>query len=188
MRKLFATVVALGVVAGAANAQAPGITPEVRPFVGVSVPTGVQRDLFKDAAMFGIQGAVEMKPSFHLIGTFGWIPTETKYAVARENVNIFQYDLGAEVSLVRRLGAWEFKPFVGLGGGARTYVYKADQLDNKTCAAGYGAVGAELQMGRAALRLEGRDNVFCFRSPIAGVESKTRNDVGLSLGVAYHIR
>jgi hypothetical protein len=188
MRKLIAIGLALGAVAPVLAAQSPGITPEVRPFVGVSVPTGAQRDLFKDAAMFGLQTALELRPTVHLVGTFGWVPGESKYTVAENNVQLFQYDIGAEVGLQRMLGAWEFKPFIGVGGGARTYVYSASQLGNKTCSAGYGALGAELQMGRAALRLEGRDNVFCYRSPIAGVPSKTRNDIGLSLGLAYHIR
>ena len=44
------------------------------------------------------------------------------------------------------------------------------------------------QLARTALRPEARDNVFCFRSPVSGVGSKTRNDVGLSLGIAYHLR
>jgi hypothetical protein len=49
-------------------------------------------------------------------------------------------------------------------------------------------VGTEFQIARTALRLEARDNVFRYRSPISGVSSKTRNDVGLSFGVAYHLR
>ena len=61
-------------------------------------------------------------------------------------------------------------------------------LADKTCFAGYGAVGTEFQVARTALRVEARDNVFCHRSPVPGVSSETRNDVGLGLGVAYHLR
>ena len=189
MKKLIAAVVAIGAAASALSAQSPGITPELRPFIGVSVPTGDQQDLFKRAPMAGLQGALEIRPNFHVIGTFGYVPGESKYAVTYNDVKIYDYNIGAELGLVRQWGAsWEFKPFIGLGAGARTYAYKDQTLTDKTCAAGYGAAGAELQMGRAAIRLEGRGNVFCYRSPIEGVESKTRNDVGLSLGFAYHIR
>jgi Outer membrane protein beta-barrel domain len=185
------TAIVVGaLVAGAITlpAQTPIPRPEIRPFVGAYVPTGSQRDLFKDATMIGLQGALELNPNFHLLGTFSWVPTHNKYVGFDENVNIFAYDIGAELGLVRPLGErWEFKPYVGLGAGARTYAYKANGLADKTCAAGYGALGSEFQLDRVALRFEARDNVFCFKSPIAGVESKTRNDVALAFGVAYHI-
>jgi hypothetical protein len=117
------------------------------------------------------------------------VPAQDKYAVAQDNVNIFQYNLGVELGFVQPLGAsWEVRPFVGAGVGGRMYAYQATTLSNKTCAAGYGALGTEFQLARTALRLEARDNVFCFRSPIAGVSSKTRNDIGLAFGVAYHLR
>ncbi len=70
----------------------------------------------------------------------------------------------------------------------RTYAFQELGLTDKTCFAGYGALGTEFQIARTALRLEARDNVFCYRSPVPGVSSKTRNDIGLSLGVAYHLR
>ena len=53
---------------------------------------------------------------------------------------------------------------------------------------GYGALGTEFQVGRSAIRLEARDNVFCYKSPVAGVDSKTRTDIALALGLAYHFR
>jgi hypothetical protein len=189
MRKLSLTLAALMATAAVASAQDAGVRPEIRPFVGMYIPTGDQRDLFDDAAMLGVQAALELRPSFHLLGTFGWAPGQTKYAVAKDNVQIFQYDVGMELNLVRPLGeSWLFKPFLGVGGGARTYLYEDDNLKNRTCAAGYGALGAELEFNRAAIRLEGRDNVFCFRSALPDIKSKTRNDVGLSLGLAYHFR
>ena len=189
MRRFTVTLAALIATAMAASAQEPKVRPEIRPFMGMYIPTGDQRDLFDNAAMFGVQAALELRPSFHLLGTFGWVPGQTKYVGLQDDVQIFQYDVGLELNLVRALGdAWLFKPFVGVGGGARTYMYESANLNNRTCAAGYGALGAELQLGRAALRLEGRDNVFCFRSALPDIKSKTRNDVGLSLGLAYHFR
>jgi hypothetical protein len=189
MKKLSLTLAALMISAAVVSAQEPNVRPEIRPFVGMYIPTGSHRDLFDDAAMLGVQAALELRPSFHLLGTFGWAPGQTKYAVAKDNVQILQYDVGLELNMVRPLGeSWLFKPFLGLGGGARTYLYEDDNLKNQTCAAGYGALGAELEFARTAIRLEGRDNVFCFRSALPGIKSKTRNDVGLSLGLAYHFR
>ena len=188
MRNLVASLVVLAATGIVASAQEP-MRPEIRPFVGMSVPTGTQRDLFKDAAMYGVQAALEVRPEFHMLGTFGWIPGQTKYAGLDNDVQIYQYDVGLEFNMVRALGeAWLFKPFLGLGAGARSYFYANDNLKDRTCAAGYGALGMEFEINRAAIRLEGRDNVFCFRSALPNVKSKTRNDVGFSLGLAYHFK
>ena len=189
MKKLIFTLVALAATAVVTRAQEPGLKPEIRPFVGMSVPTGDQRDLFDNSAMYGVQAALELRPTFHVLGTFGWAPGQTKYAATSDQVWILQYNVGVEADLVRPMGeSWLFKPFVGLGGGARTYRYDANNLNNQTCAEGYVALGTEFQYGRTAIRFEGRDNLFCYKSPLPGVESKTRNDVGLTLGLAYHFR
>lgn len=189
MRRIVLAIAALLAGASALVAQAPNVKPEIRPFVGAIIPTGDQRDLFTDAGMVGLQAAVELKPSLHILGTFAWVPGQNKYGVSLDNVNIFQYNVGAELGFVQPLaGNWELRPFVGIGGGGRTYAYEADALADKTSVAGYGAVGTEFQLARTALRLEARGNVFSFRSPLSGVDDKTRMDVGLSLGVAYHLR
>ena len=189
MRKFLAPLVLLATTSTIASAQASRPTPEIRPFMGMYIPTGSQRDLFEDAALLGVQAALELQPTFHLLGTFGWVPGQTKYVGAKDDVQMFQYDVGLEFNMVRYLGSsWEFKPFIGAGAGARTYLYANDDLKDRTCAAGYGALGTELQLGRGAIRLEGRDNVFCFRSALPNVKSRTRNDVGVSLGFAYHFR
>lgn len=170
-------------------AQASKIKPEVRPFAGAVFPIGEYRNLFVDAPMVGIATALELQPSVHVQASFTWIPSQNNYFVAQDNVNIFQYTVGAELGFVEPLaGRWELRPFIGMGLGARTFAFQGIGLADKTCFAGYGAMGAEFQLARTALRLEGRQNVFCYRSPIAGVPSKTRTDLGLSLGIAYHLR
>ena len=186
MRKGLILAVALCASAAVLPAQTPAL--ELRPFGGASIPTGTQRDYFKDAAMFGLQGAIELKPALHMIGSFSWVDGKNKYSVSNINVDIFQYDVGAELGLVTSLGmGWEMKPFLGLGAGARTYRFSADQLSNKTCTLAYGSAGSEFQIQKFALRLEARENVFCYRSPIVGQKSKTRNDLGLNFGIAYHV-
>jgi hypothetical protein len=184
------TILAVALVLGAsAAAQTPSEPKgEVRPFVGASIPTGELRDAYASKPILGLQGAVQVTPTFHLVSSFGWVPSKAKYAVANRDVNVFQYDGGVELGLMRQMGRWQFKPFLGLGAGARTYLYSSPQLTDRTCLSGYGTVGSELQVGRTAVRLEARDNVFCYKSPMLGEASKTRNDVGLALGVAYHFR
>ena len=189
MKRILALALALGLVTTALPAQTRKVKPEIRPFAGAIIPTGQQRNLFMDAPLFGVSAALELKPQLHLLGTFAWVPAQDKYGFAQNNVNIYQYTVGAELGFVQPLaGRWELRPFAGLGVGGRSYAFQGIGLTNKTCFAGYGAVGTEFQIARTALRLEARDNMFCYRSPIAGISSKTRNDVGLSLGVAYHLR
>jgi hypothetical protein len=77
---------------------------------------------------------------------------------------------------------------VGVGAGGRTYAFSSSMLRDRTCAAGYAAAGAEVQLVPWAFRLEGRGNMFCYKSPLVGVASETRSEVGLRLGLAYHFR
>jgi hypothetical protein len=189
MRKTLIATVALIASAAALSAQTPLRRPEIRPFAGALIATGDQRDLFKNAAVFGVQGALEMNPNFHFVGTFGYSSLTSKYSVSDAAADAFTYDAGVEFDMVRPLtGNWQFKPFVGAGLGGRSYRFSTDALKDQSCFAGYGALGTEFQLSRVALRLEGRDNMFCYRSPIVGVDSKTRNDIVLAFGLAYHIR
>ena len=181
------TVLVLG--AASLAAQAPTVKPEIRPFAGAVIPTGELRDFFLDAPMFGAATAVELKPSIHLLATFMWAPAQDKYGQPQNNVNIFQYTAGAEFGFVTPLGgSWELRPFAGVGAGGRTYAYQDAALNDHTEFVGYGALGTEFQLARTALRLEVRDNLFDYSSPVPGGGSKTMNDVGVSLGVAYHLR
>jgi hypothetical protein len=186
-RFIFGAAVLL--VAVPLGAQSPTVKPEIRPFAGANIPAGAQRNLFQDAGMIGAQVALELKPTLHLLGTFGWVASQSSYAVSNDNVNLFMYDIGIEVSFVEAMGGkWELKPFIGVGAGGRTYAFSSATLKDQTCTAAYAAIGTEFQLAPWALRFEGRGNAFCYNSPISGVKSATRNDVGLSLGLAYHFR
>jgi hypothetical protein len=184
--------VALLTAASMATAQSPADDPyaprfEIRPFAGTNVPIGNQRDVLKDAPLFGGQVAYQYWPNLHFLGSVGWAPAKSRYEVRDDGVSIFQYDVGLEYGMVQpQKEGWLLKPFLGLGAGARTYAYADGALKDQTCAAGYGALGTEFHFGATALRLEARDVVYCFKSPLAGVSSKTRQDLGLSFGVAFH--
>jgi hypothetical protein len=189
MRTLVITCVLLLTAATAAVAQMRTQRwLEIRPTAGAMLPTGDQRDMFDDAASFALQTAWAQSRNLHIVGSFAWIPTNHKFTgVSDPDVNLFQYDVGAEISMVRPMGErWDFRPFVGAGIGGRTYDYDAASLERKTSLAGYGTLGLEFQRGVAALRLEARDYLYQFKDPIQN-ENFTRNDVGLAVGVAYHI-
>jgi hypothetical protein len=190
MKRISLAIAALLIGATALNAQYIGkMKPEIRPFAGANIPTGPQRNLYTDAGLVGVQLALEVKPTLHVVGTFGWSPSQNRYAVPNHNVSIFTYDVGLEFDLVEEIGGrWEWKPFVGIGGGGRTYAFAGSALPDQTCFSGYGSIGTEFQIAPWAFRVEGRDNLFCYRSPFVGVKSQTRNDVGLSFGLAYHFR
>lgn len=175
---------ALSAAAGAAGAQRDG-QPELRPFAGVAIQGGAQRARFDDAMLFGVQGAVQVVANLHLTTTLSWSPGRTSWVTTRRGVDVFQYDLGME--LYRPLGR-RLNPFATLGAGARTYAYETGLLQDHTCTAGYFGLGTEVTFGRSALRLEGRNNMYCFRPPLGDTQRQTRHDVDAMLGFAYHFR
>ena len=188
MRRFTLLATAVTVLAGAAGAQETRtvILPEVRPFAGVLIPTGAMRDDFKTAETFGAQLALEMSPRFHVVGSLAWTHGHHKFAALNDRTNVWQYDAGIEVNPFQPTGTvWQLRPFVGIGGGARTNAYRT-VYETTTCLAGYGTIGTELQRGIVAFRVEGRDYLSCQKSPVTGIK-KTRNDILLNFGLALHL-
>jgi hypothetical protein len=181
-------VVAVFAGASAAQAQLPSpLTLELRPNVGALIQTGAQRDLFDNAALFGLQASWEIIPAIHMVASGAWSPGHHKFAANDDAVNTFLYDLGAEFNLIADLGAdWQMKPFLGLGAGGRTYSYHEETFDMQTGFSAYGALGTEFQYRGVAFRMEGRDYVQRFPYPDRNV-TRTRNDVGLTAGIAFHV-
>jgi hypothetical protein len=173
-------------VAKSLEAQSPGVRDfEIRPYVGAYIPTGDQRELFKDAILVGAQASYRIIPQVAITGTVGWSPTEDRLTAGSETVDLLQYDVGAELRAPAWLQgeSWDFSPFFGLGVGGRTYDYRDLDVKAKTNVAGYGALGGEFGFGQFGLRIEGRDYVSRFE-PLTGTgETKTRNDVAVAAGL-----
>ena len=185
-KTLLAIAAAVGI---ALPLRAQTLTPELRPFVGAYVPTGAMRDVMKSSTLFGLEGALEVNPNFHVLGTFSWAPTHNKFTGYDENLSVYAFDVGAELGLVRPLPVgWEFKPFFGLGAGARQYDYKDNRFQTQSWGAGYVSLGTEFQLNTIALRMEARENFFGYQSPLANTTSGTRNDATVLFGFAYHFR
>lgn len=190
MKRAFVALLALVLIAPLASAQRiESFGAELRPFVAGYVPMGAMRDDFRDAFTVGGQGALELSDYWHLVGTVGWTYGKNRFSsLAKENTYLIHYDVGAEGNLLFELeNNWLVKPFGGVGVGARSYDYGIDAIDNKICTSGYGAMGTELQRSVLAFRVEARQYVSCFQSPITGTK-KTRADGLYAIGLAYHIR
>jgi len=179
----------LAVLASGSKAQAQhgGLGLEVRPFVGAYIPTGDQRDFLKDAVLVGGQASWSVIPAFAITGTFGWSPSKDRITAGNQTLDIFQYDLGAELRApsLYDAGFITLTPFVGLGAGGRTYSYRDLNVDSKTNFDGYGALGGDIGFGPVALRIEARDYVSQFKPLTGAGDTKTRNDIGLAAGVSY---
>lgn len=173
------------------GAQGPThlVALEVRPFAGAFMPIGEFRDEFRSATNVGLQGAVELMPRWHLVGTIAFTHGHDRFAFASTRANIWHYDGGFEFSPMRSMrdGAWLLRPFVGTGAGARTYDYRTPGVATQTCSAGYFTGGTELRRGVIALRAEARGYLSCFTSPITE-RQRTRGDAQLLLGLAWHLR
>lgn len=166
------------------------IVPVVRPIVGGYIPTGDQRDVLKEAVLVGGQLGLQFSGPVGLTGTFGWAPTEDKTTATNSGINLFQYDLGLELTSTAPMGmltSTNFRPFVGLGAGGRTYSYRSVDTNGKTTFAGYGALGGEFNVQRLALRIEGRDYLSQFEGFGGGLSSKWRNDVALFAGLGFRL-
>ncbi len=166
-------------------ASAPASTWELRATSGGLIPTGAQRNALKDASLSALQLSWLVRPSLALTGTFGWARSRDLLSTDDPKLDVFGYDLGAEVraSEMSAGKSVTFAPFVGAGAGARSYNYRNLDVDATHNVAAYGAAGGELGIGRVGLRLEVRDYVTGFK-PLAGRGvSDTRNDVVLLVGL-----
>lgn len=187
-RASLATFAALALAALAAPTHTAAAQQlELRPFVGAYIPTGDQRDFVKDAVLAGAQLSVRVIPAVAITGTFGWSPSKDRVTTGNQTLDIYQYDVGAEFRPAPWLdgGIWQLTPFIGAGIGGRTYDYRDLDVDAKTNVDGYGAVGGDLGFGPVGVRLEARDYVSQFKPLTGGGDTKTRNDVGLAVGLTY---
>lgn len=188
VRRVLTGAALLTTMFGARTALAQSTTGvELRPFVGAFIPTGDQRDFLKDAVLVGAQASWRVIPVLAFTGTFAWSPSKDRISAGDQTLDIYQYDVGAELRTPSGLdaGVATFTPFVGLGVGGRTYDYRDLDVSSKTNFDGYGAVGGDLGFGPIALRIEARDYVSQFK-PLSGTGStETRNDIGLAAGLAY---
>jgi hypothetical protein len=192
-RKSRQAVTALAAIAAftlKADAQTPTIKGEVRPFVGAFVPTGEQRDILKDAVLTGAQASWHVIPALSFTGAFAWSPNKERISAREHKLDIYQYDVGAELRAASwyLTSTWDLTPFAGLGIGGRTYSNRDVDVRSTSDVDGYVALGSDFGIGVVGVRIEGRDYVSNFKPLTGSGDSKTRNDIGLFVGLAYRFR
>lgn len=188
-----ATAALFGAWSQTASAQAPSRVHnrvEFRIASGSMMPTGEQGASLRSGALTAAQIAWVPQPSFAVVGSFGWGRSRDLAATDAPKLNAFSADLGVEA----RAAHWKtgrsmsFTPFIGLGGGARSYDYHKRAANATHNLAGYGAVGGELGIGRLGFRLEARNYVSGFK-PLSGAgPSDTRSDVAVLAAVRFNRR
>ena len=152
---------------------------------GSIVPTGAQRDAIKRGNMTAAQLSYVVRPALAVTATVGWARSRDIAAAGDPKLDVFTYDVGAEVR-APRWGAgtsMTFMPFASVGAGARSYNYRSLDVAATHNGAAYGAVGGELGVRRIRLRLETRDYVTGFKPLAGGGPSATRNDVVVMAGL-----
>ena len=189
-RQVVIALAAVTAFAVAADAQTPTIKFEVRPFVGAYIPTGDQRDILKDAVLTGAQASWHVIPALGFTGTFAWSPSKDRITAGDQTLDIYQYDVGAELRGTSwyQTATWDFTPFAGLGLGGRTYSYRNFNAGSTNDFDGYGALGGDFGIGAFGVRIEGRDYVSQFKPLTGSGDTKTRNDIGLFVGLSYRFR
>jgi len=161
---------------------------ELHPFMNAFVPTGSQSNSLKSGAGAGLQGAFAFNRYISAVGTFAWSSSEDKAAFLKNEVNVYQYDIGAEAGIDKQLtSSLTIRPFLGLGMGGRAYDYDDRNTESQYNVAGYGSGGAELMMGRFGWRFEVRDYVSGYKGLNGELDSRqTRNDLSFSAGLTLH--
>ena len=190
-RTALPAIAALALVAATSMSAAAQAAAQHRPgfeFIvnsGTVVPTGAQRDAIQRGGLTAAQLSYVVRPAFALVSSVGWARSRDIASPDDPKLDVFTYDLGAEVRAPRWIAgeSVSFSPFAGVGAGGRSYNYRSLDVDATHNVAAYASIGGEVGMGRVRLRLEARDYVSGFK-PLGGAgDADTRNDVAVMAGL-----
>jgi hypothetical protein len=156
---------------------------------GTIVPTGAQEEDVKRANVTAVQISYGLRPDFVLTSTVGWARAKPLGLGPEAKLDLFTYDGGVEYRLPRRSADRRvgFKPFTGVGVGARTHSYRHVDVATRHSLATYVSTGGELGLSRVRVRLEVRD--YLTWVTLSGTSNTTRrNDVALLAGLRLGLR
>jgi hypothetical protein len=157
---------------------------------GVLIPTAVQRDLTRRANLTAAQLSYVVRPGLAVTTIVGWARGRDRATAGEPKLDIFTYDVGAELRSARWMAgkAVTFSPFIGIGAGGRLYHYHSRDVAVANNLSGYVSGGGEIGVRRVRLRLELRDYVTGFTPPSGVGLGGTRNDVVAMIGLRYDKR
>ncbi len=157
---------------------------------GKVVPTGAQRVAIKGANLTAAQLSYSVHPALAVTATLGWARSRDIASEDDPRLDVFTYDLGAEVRSprVRARDRVTVRGFAGAGAGMRSYNYRSLDVDATHNRAAYGSIGGEIGVGRVSFRLEARDYVTGFKPLAGGSGSDTRNDIAILAGLRIGTR
>ena len=157
---------------------------------GTIAPTGVQREAIKRGKVTTAQLSYAVRPALALTATLGWARSRDVATIGDPKLDVFTYDVGAEVRAPRWTAgnAITFSPFAGVGAGGRSYDYRSLDVDATHNAAAYGSVGGELGYRRIRLRVDARDYVTGFKPLNGQGAARTGNDVVVMAGLRFVVR
>ncbi|MEO8620757.1 MAG: hypothetical protein ABI625_06815 [bacterium] len=151
---------------------------------GAVVPTGAERSAIKRGNLSAAQLTYVARPALALTATVGWARTRDIASAGDPKLDVFTYDVGAEV----RSNRWNadqavtVRPFAGIGAGARSYNYRSLDINATHNAAAYASMGGEAGYRRVRVRIEARDYVTGYKPLVGSGTSDTRNDVVVMAG------
>lgn len=183
----------LAATSGVATAQSSTATKpgfELLVPSGTVVPTGAQEDDVKRGNLTAVQLSYGVRPDLVLTSTIGWARTTPTGRGPQARLNVFTYDAGVEYRLPRRSGdrRINFKPFTGVGLGARTHDYRHVDVATSHNLATYASVGGELGLSRVRVRLEVRDYLTWMTPRVGASGTVRRNDVAVLAGLRLALR
>jgi hypothetical protein len=158
---------------------------ELRVPSGTLIPTGAQRDFIKRGNLTATQVTYVARSGLAITSTVGWARSRDVATTDNPKVDVFTYDVGAELRAPHSITgeAVTFVPFTGAGAGGRSYNYRKLDVDATHNVAAYGSVGGELGFARIRVRLEARDYVTGFKPLSGNGAARTGNDVVVMVGV-----
>ena len=156
---------------------------------GTVVPTGAQDGDVKRGNLTAVQLSYGLRPDLVLTSTVGWARTTPRGLGPEAKLDLFTYDAGVEYRLPRRSGDHRvnFKPFTGVGVGARTHSYRRVDVATTHHLATYASVGGEVGLPRVRVRLEVRD-YLTWVIPLGASGTTRRNDIAVLAGLRLALR
>lgn len=188
VRTLSLIVGFLAVPHSVAAAQRPEhLVFEARPFIGVYVPAGNQRDVLATVIAVGLQGGIVL-PSLTLTSTFTAARSDDRRPGVSGDIDLCQIDWGVERTLAAGGLPFRLTPFVGAGLAARIYDSRAPHSPTRKTMGGFAAAGLTRGMGRLGMRVEVRDHLTRYVGIGQRESASLRNDLTIGVGVVRAFR